>query len=96
MASKWLLFLWVETNIELIAPLHEKSQVSQFLERKGGGLHHLCFQSENVAEDMQELQDRGVRMTSELPQDGAHNCKVAFVHPKSSGGVLLELSTPQP
>ena len=82
-----------DTRIELIAPLHDKSEVSGFLDKRGAGIHHLCFASADVDADVDELKEKGIRLTGE-PSVGAHNCRVAFVHPKASGGTLLELSTP--
>ena len=82
-----------DTRIELVAPLHDKSEVSAFLEKRGGGIHHIALATDDVDGDVQELTDKGVRM-AQAPAPGAHGCRVAFVHPKATGGVLLELSTP--
>jgi methylmalonyl-CoA epimerase len=84
-----------DTRIELIEPLHDKSEVSSFLSKRGPGIHHLCFGSQNVGADMTELQSQGVPFTSDTPKPGAHDCDVAFIHPKASGGILVELSTPK-
>lgn len=81
------------TRIELVAPLHDHSEVSAFLEKKGGGIHHLALRVSDVDAGVAELKQQGVRIAQE-PAPGAHGCRVAFVHPKSTGGVLLELSTP--
>lgn len=82
-----------DTRIELVAPLHDKSEVSAFLAKKGAGLHHIALRVSDVDAGVAELKDKGVRIAQE-PAPGAHGCRVAFVHPKSTGGVLLELSTP--
>jgi methylmalonyl-CoA epimerase len=81
------------TRIELVAPLHDKSEVSKFLAERGGGIHHIALRTPNVDDDVKEMADRGARIAQQ-PSPGAHGCRVAFVHPKSTGGVLLELSTP--
>ena len=80
------------TKIELIHPLNEEGPVKKFLEKKGGGLHHICFQTDDILDDMKRLQAKGYRFLSEEPQVGAHGSKVAFIHPKSAGGVLIELA----
>jgi len=82
-----------DTRIELVAPLHEKSEVSSFLEKRGGGIHHLAFSTPDVDAAARALETAGVRLAQQ-PGPGAHGCRVAFIHPKSSGGTLLELSTP--
>lgn len=83
-----------ETRIELITPLREGSEVSSFLDKRGGGIHHLAFSTPDVDGDVEELKKNGVRLTSEQAAPGAHGCRVAFIHPKASGGTLVELSTP--
>ena len=80
------------TKIELIHPLSKDSPVQRFLEKRGEGLHHICFQTDDIIEDMKKLTDKGYRFLSNEPQDGAHGSKVAFIHPKSAGGVLIELA----
>ena len=84
------------TKIELIHPLSEDSPVQKFLEKRGEGLHHICFKTDNIIEDMKKLTDKGYRFLSDEPQDGAHGSKVAFIHPKSAGGVLIELAQHRP
>jgi methylmalonyl-CoA/ethylmalonyl-CoA epimerase len=81
------------SRIELVAPLREDSEVSGFLKKRGGGIHHLAFSTPSVDEDVAGLKESGVRMAQD-PAPGAHGCRVAFIHPKAAGGVLLELSTP--
>jgi methylmalonyl-CoA epimerase len=83
-----------DTRIELIAPLREDSEVSGFLAKRGGGIHHLAFSSADVDADVEALKDAGVRLTSDKAAPGAHGCRVAFIHPKASKGTLIELSTP--
>lgn len=83
-----------ETRIELIAPIREGSEVSSFLDKRGGGIHHLAFRTDDVDADVEVLKAEGVRLTSDGAAPGAHGCRVAFIHPKASGGTLIELSTP--
>jgi methylmalonyl-CoA epimerase len=82
-----------DTRIELVAPIRDDSEVSGFLNKRGGGIHHMAFRTDDVDKDVGQLEDAGVRM-AQGPSEGAHGCRVAFIHPKASGGVLLELSTP--
>jgi len=83
-----------DTRIELITPLRDDSEVSGFLSKRGGGIHHLAFRTDDVDADVEELKGKGVRLTSETAAPGAHDCRVAFIHPKASKGTLIELSTP--
>jgi len=80
------------TKIELIHPLNNEGPVQKYLEKKGGGLHHICFQTDDIEEDMKRLTEKGYRFLSDAPQPGAHGTKIAFIHPKSAGGVLIELA----
>ncbi|WP_339339151.1 methylmalonyl-CoA epimerase [uncultured Oceanicoccus sp.] len=82
------------TSIELIHPLGGEGPVAKYLEKKGGGMHHLCFRSDNIEEDIARLKDKGYQFLSDGPSDGAHNSKVIFIHPKSCDGVLIELNQP--
>ncbi|MFN9786766.1 MAG: methylmalonyl-CoA epimerase [Planctomycetia bacterium] len=78
-------------RIELVEPASPDSPVTKFLEKSGGGLHHLAWQVEDCAAAVRELVARGVRMIDEAPRPGAHGTTIAFVHPKATGGVLMEL-----
>ena len=80
------------TKIELIHPLEGEGPVQKYLEKRGGGLHHICFETNDIEDDMQRLISKGYRFLSTEPQPGAHGTKVAFIHPKSTGGVLIELA----
>ena len=80
------------TQIELIHPLNGGGPVASFLEKRGPGLHHLCFRTDDIEADMNRLRDKGYRLLSEQPKPGAHGTKVVFIHPKSTGGVLIELA----
>ena len=81
-----------DTRIELVMPLLDKSEVSGFLAKRGPGLHHIALKTDDVDGDVAELKAKGMQIAQE-PAPGAHGCRVAFVHPKATGGVLLELST---
>lgn len=86
-------FLPIEgTQIELIHPMNGEGPVAAYLEKRGGGLHHLCFETDDIDADMARLVDKGYRFLSDTPQPGAHGTRVAFIHPKSCGGVLIELA----
>lgn len=78
-------------RIELVEPAADDSPVSGFLERRGGGLHHLAYRVADVARAIEVLRAGGVRLIDEAPRPGAHGTRIAFVHPKSTGGVLTEL-----
>lgn len=85
------------TRIELVSPLpgrEKDSEVSAFLEKRGGGIHHIALRTPDVDADIKAMSDGGAKIAQQ-PSPGAHECRVAFVHPKSTGGVLLELSTPK-
>ncbi len=81
-----------ESNIELIQPSEPDSPLSKFLETKGQGIHHICFEVDNIEVELKAFLEKGASMIDQKPRQGAHGTKVAFVHPKSSGGVLIELS----
>ena len=83
-----------ESRIELLEPTTEESPVRKFLDNRGPGLHHLCLASDSLDQDDQQLRQAGYRLLREQPTRGAGGCWVQFVHPKSTGGVLLELSQP--
>ena len=80
------------TFIELLEPLHEKSNISKFIEKKGPGMHHICFEVENIEESISSLQDKGISFIDKKPSKGLHDLSVSFIHPKSSNGVLVELA----
>jgi len=81
-----------DTEIELLEGTSEESPVSKFIEKKGEGIHHIALRVDNLEEALAELKEKGVRLIDEKPRDGAGGCRIAFVHPKSTGGILLELS----
>ena len=81
-----------ETEIELLEATDPESPVAKFIEKRGEGLHHIALRVENIEETLKNLKEQGVRLIDETPRYGAGGAKIAFVHPKSSGGVLLEIS----
>jgi methylmalonyl-CoA/ethylmalonyl-CoA epimerase len=80
-----------ETRIELLEPTSEDSPISKFLQKRGGGIHHIAVEVDNIEESLAKLKQEGMRLIDEKPRIGAEGCLVAFVHPSSANGVLLEL-----
>jgi methylmalonyl-CoA/ethylmalonyl-CoA epimerase len=80
-----------ESRIELLEPTTSDSPISKFLAKRGPGIHHLAVQVEDIRESLRKMKDEGVRLIDEEPRTGAGGCLVAFVHPSSTGGVLVEL-----
>lgn len=78
-------------RIELVEPAAPDSPISRFLERRGGGIHHLAWRVDSVARSIAALRERGVRLIDDSPQPGSHGTMVAFVHPAGTGGVLMEI-----
>lgn len=87
-----VLVCWAGSQrIELVEPASPDSPVSAFLQKRGGGLHHLAYRVDDVAAAIAMLEQAGVRMIDSAPRPGAHGTRIAFVHPRSTGGVLTEL-----
>jgi methylmalonyl-CoA/ethylmalonyl-CoA epimerase len=80
-----------ECRIELLEPTSDDSPISKFLENRGPGIHHIAVEVDDIRSVLANLKSRGFRLIDELPRTGAEGCLVAFVHPSSAGGVLLEL-----
>ena len=80
------------TSIELVHPLNGEGPIQTFLDKRGGGLHHICFRSDDIYADVERLREKGYKFLSETPSPGAHDSLVIFIHPKSCDGVLIELS----
>jgi len=81
-----------ESKIELVQASNEKSAIAKFIENKGEGIHHVAFEVENIVNEMLRLKNAGFELLSDLPKIGADNKLICFVHPKSTGGILLELT----
>src|SRR6476620_10606894 len=80
-----------ESRVELLEPTSADSPISKFLEKRGGGVHHIAVEVEDIEASLSQLKAKGMRLIDEAPRVGAENCLVAFVHPSSTNGVLLEL-----
>jgi methylmalonyl-CoA epimerase len=81
-----------ETRIELVQPAAADSPVAKFLETRGPGMQHICFEVDDVAADLKRLDTAGVKLIDKVPHPGAHGTMVGFIHPSATGGVLVELS----
>ena len=81
-----------ESEVELIQPTSETSGMAKYMAKQGPGLHHICFEVDDIETTLTELKAKGIRLINEEPVIGAGGKKVAFVHPKSASGVLVELS----
>lgn len=84
-------FMVGQTKIELLEPMNEESTVAKFIENKGEGVHHLAFCVDDVAASLEEVESKGVRLIDKAPRQGAEGLQIAFLHPKSTQGVLTEL-----
>jgi len=78
-------------RIELVEPAGDDSPVTNFLAKRGGGLHHLAYDVDDLEKTLARLKEAGVRLIDESPRTGVHGTRIAFVHPKATGGVLTEL-----
>ena len=80
-----------ETLLELIAPTSEQASFAKFLEERGPCMHHIAYRVDDIAAALAEVKARGVQLIDEVPRSGLHNTLTAFLHPKSTLGVLVEL-----
>lgn len=78
-------------KIELLHATHSDSPIAKFIEKRGEGIHHIAFAVSDIDAEIKRLQDEGFTLIHQTPKDGADNKRIAFLHPKSSGGVLVEL-----
>lgn len=83
-----------DVKLELLEPTSEESTVAKFIEKKGEGMHHIAYEVQDIEARLAELKANGVRLIDETPRMGAHNMRIAFLHPKSSAGILTELCEP--
>ncbi|MDB5078948.1 MAG: methylmalonyl-CoA epimerase [Chloroflexi bacterium] len=81
-----------ESRFELLEPLNDDSPVAKFIARRGEGIHHICLDVDSVSETLEEMKQRGLQLIDHEPRLGAHHKQIAFVHPKASNGVMIELS----
>jgi methylmalonyl-CoA/ethylmalonyl-CoA epimerase len=80
-----------EAAIELVEPTSDDSPIAKFISKRGAGIHHLALRVDDIVAALAELKAKGVRLIDETPRPGAHNSLVAFIHPSSAHGVLVEL-----
>jgi methylmalonyl-CoA/ethylmalonyl-CoA epimerase len=80
-----------ESLIELLEPTSDESPVAKFIEKNGAGIHHIAYEVTDITETIAKLLAEGARMIDEQPRHGAHGSRIAFIHPKSSKGVLTEI-----
>jgi methylmalonyl-CoA/ethylmalonyl-CoA epimerase len=85
-----------ESRIELLEPTSDDSPISKFLEKRAGGVHHIAVEVDDIEAALARLRSAGMRLIDEQPRIGAEGCLVAFVHPSSANGVLLELVQTNP
>jgi methylmalonyl-CoA/ethylmalonyl-CoA epimerase len=83
-----------EGHVELIRPLSEESGVAKWLAKNGPGMHHVAYQTDDIDSALQAVRDAGLRLIDEKPRIGIGGARVAFIHPKATGGVLTELVEP--
>jgi len=81
-----------ETSVELLEPTSDESSLAKFIRERGEGLHHIAFAVEDINRSMDELKGKGFRFIYEKPADGKFGSRVNFIHPKTAGGVLVELT----
>ena len=80
-----------ESHIELVAPTNDTSGVARYLQKKGAGMHHICLEVDDIAAILTRLKEAGIPLIDEEPKTTATGKQLAFVHPKGTGGVLVEL-----
>ena len=80
-----------ESEIELLETTDPEGPIGRYLEKRGEGVHHIALRVENIEEALKELKEKGIRLIDEKPRKGAGGAKIAFLHPKSTNGVLVEL-----
>ena len=80
-----------EGSIELLEPTSDESPISKFLQSRGSGIHHLAIQVDDIEDELEKHRNASARLIDNEPRIGAHDMKIAFIHPKTTGGVLVEL-----
>lgn len=81
-----------DTRLELMESIHEDAPIAKYIDKKGQGMHHIAFNVDDIDETICEISGKGIRMIDENPRSGAGGAQIAFCHPKSTSGVLVELS----
>lgn len=79
-------------HVELLEAVDDKSPIHSFIEKRGEGIHHLCFEVENVEHMLERMKTQNAKLIDEVPRIGASGKKIAFIHPKAMGGVLIEFT----
>jgi methylmalonyl-CoA/ethylmalonyl-CoA epimerase len=80
-----------EVHIELLEPIDDDSAIAKFLKKKGEGMHHVAYESDNIISELTEFKKANIKVVDENPRSGTHNMKIAFLHPHSTGRVLTEI-----
>ena len=80
-----------KSRIELLKPTESSSVISKYINTKGGGIHHIALEVDNLEEWLNYLKQKNIEMIDDKPRQGAHHTRIAFVHPKATGGILIEL-----
>ncbi|MDH3943396.1 MAG: methylmalonyl-CoA epimerase, partial [Anaerolineae bacterium] len=80
-----------ESEVELVRPTSDASGVARYLQKRGPGMHHICFEVYDIEDTLNHLKQRDVRLINDVPQIGTGGKKIAFIHPESTHGVLVEL-----
>ena len=80
-----------DVRIELLEPTSENSTIAKYIEKRGEGIHHLALATDNLVSKLSEVEEKGILLIDKKPRPGAHNASIAFLHPKSTHGILLEL-----
>ena len=80
-----------KSEVELLEPTTAESPVANFLSKRGAGIHHIAFRVENIESALHELKQKGLKLIDEVPRRGAGGAKIAFIHPRSTNGILIEL-----
>lgn len=81
-----------DTEVELLQSTSEEGTIAKFIEKKGEGLHHIAFRVDDIDKALEELKAKGIRLIDETPRLGAGGARIAFIHPKATNGVLIEIS----
>ncbi len=84
-----------DSEVELLESTHPEGPIAKYLEKRGEGIQHIAFRVENLEEALAELKEKGIKLIDEKPRQGAGGAKIAFLHPKATHGVLIELSERQ-
>ena len=80
-----------DVRIELVEPTAADSPIAKFIEKRGEGIHHIAFETDDINDAIEHVKKHKIRMIDDTPRPGAHSMEIAFMHPKATGGLLLEL-----